>query len=521
MDCRFLVPYPQRLSAGKARFARPREARVSAPAAAAATSAALVRDLAALAGVRLSARAPFRIALKLAPGAARPEGYRLTLDGAGARLAAGDQAGLFYGTQTLLQLLVLGEAKALRPVQIADWPEFPTRSFMVDLGRSVFTVAMLRRLVRILARLKMNTLHLHLADDELCGLRFRKLPLGRENPGAITLAELAALVRYARGFHVGILPEFECWGHAGAALYHFPELYGAPGMWGGMSFGIGEPTFALFEKVFDELLPVLERDCAVHVGLDEARWVLLPSAEKKGSGTFCAEHPKGRSGKRFLTPFSPAQYTPTTLVGRLHGLLQRAGRRHGRRVTMHLWADHGGRPLPAGLEQQVVIQPWNYDRRHEPAIRRKMRRYAGAGKPPMMMGAGMSSLAFGGSFAATRQWCRLGAGKPNVRGVTICHWCDNDLAERLLGLYAGADYAWSPATPKDRPDDPYDEKLRGEIGALMRKWQAAFRDADDEAIRRDRGPQVASGYYLWGKRAGRPVAPTVEFARPQAAGALE
>ena len=499
MDCAFLVPYPQRLRAGKARFARPREFRLSAPAAAAATSAALVRDLAALAGVRLSARAPFRIALSLAPGAARPEGYRLTLDGAGARVAASDQAGLYYGTQTLLQLLVLGEAKALRPVQIADWPEFPTRSFMVDLGRSVFTVAMLRRLVRILARLKMNTLHLHLADDELCGLRFRKLPLGRENPGAISLAELAALVRYARGFHVGILPEFECWGHAGAAIYHFPELYGAPGMWGGMSFGIGEPTFALFEKVFDELLPALERDCAVHVGLDEAEWHLLPSVPES----------------------ERAKYTPTALVGRIHGLLLRAGRRHGRRVTMHLWADHGGRPLPAGLERQVVIQPWNYDRRHEPTIRRKMRRYAGAGKPPMMMGAGMSSVAFGGSFAATRQWCRLGAGKPNVRGVTICHWCDNDLAERLLGLYAGADYAWSPATPKDRPDDPYDEKLRGELGALMRKWQAAFRDADDEAIRRDRGPQVFCGHYSWGARAGRPVAPTVEFARPQAGGALE
>jgi len=383
-------------------------------------------------------------------------------------------------------------------VRIEDWPEFRARSFMVDLGRSTFPVAYLERIVRILARLKMNTLHLHLNDDQLCGLRFRRLPLGRENPAAIALGQLAALVGYARRHHVSILPEFECWGHAQAVIYHYPELYGGPGMWGGMSFGIGEPTFALFEKVFDELLPALERECAVHVGLDEAEWHLLPCV------------PEGERGK----------YTPTTLVGRIHEALQAAARRHGRKVTMHLWADHGGRPLPKGLEKRVVIEPWNYDRRHEPTIRKKMRRYAGRGRTPMMMGGGMSSLAFGGSFAATRLWCRLGAGQPNVRGITVCHWEDNDLAERLIGLYAGADYAWSPETPADRPDDPYQEKLRGELGRQMRRWQAAFRDADDEAMRRDRGPQVFDGYYCWGPRAGRPVAPTVELARPEAGGAF-
>jgi hypothetical protein len=497
MDCEFLVPYPRRLRLRGAAFPRPGAARVTAPAAAAATRQALVRDLAELAGVRPAPRAPFKVELRLTPGAARPEGYRLEMGAGGATVAASDQPGLYYGAQTLLQLLVLG-GRELRPVRIEDWPEFRTRSFMVDLGRSTFPVPYLERIVRILSRLKMNTLHLHLNDDQLCGLRFRKLPLGKENPAAITLGELAGLVRYARRHHVSILPEFECWGHAQAVIYHYPELYGGPGMWGGMSFGIGEPTFALFAKVFDELLPALEPECAVHVGLDEAEWHLLPSV------------PEGERGR----------YTPTTLVGRIHDALQTAARRHGRNATMHLWADHGGRPLPKGLEKRLVIQPWNYDRRHEPAIRKKLRKYAGRGKAPLMMGGGMSSLAFGGSFAATRLWCRLGAGKPNVEGVTICHWENNDLPERLIGLYAGADYAWSPETPSDRPDDPYDEKLRGEMGRQMLRWQAAFRDADDVEMRRDRGPHVAQGYYCWGRRAGRPVAPTVEMARPEAGGAF-
>jgi hypothetical protein len=492
MSLDFLVPRPRRIRLFKAVFPRPRRMRVAAAGRVRATAEALKKDLRGLAGVSVSDRASFRIALRIRPRAARAEGYRLRLDRRGAELIASDRAGLYYGTQTLLQILVLGEPGALPTVRISDWPEFGTRSFMIDMGRSIFRMPLLERIVRILARLKMNTLHLHLNDDQLCGLRFRRLPLGRENPGAITLAQLGRLVEYARRHHVTVLPEFECWGHAQSVIYHYPQLYGGPGMWGGMSFGIGEETFALFQRVFDELLPVLEKDCQVHVGLDEAQWALLPG----------------------VPGADRAKYSPKLLVGRLYDILRRAGGRSGRNVTMHLWADHGGRPLPREIAGKVVIQPWNYFRHHEPIIRKKMRRYAGRGKTPLMMGGGMSSVCFGGDFGATRLWCQAGAGKPNVRGVTVCFWEDNDLPEKMIGLYAGADYAWSPESPAPRKGDPFDERLRADVGRNMRVWQARFRDGDDEAIRRDRGPQVYRGHYCWGKLAGRPVAPTVEMARP-------
>ncbi len=488
----FLVPCPQKVKLAKARFAKPKRVRIVAPGRAARTAALLKKDLRALAGVSVPARASFAIKLTLKKGAARREGYRLELSEKGARVTAADGAGLYYGTQTLLQLLVLGDPAALPAVKITDWPEYRVRSFMVDMGRATYTMPLLKRVVRILARLKMNTLHLHLNDDQLCGLRFRKLPLGRENPEAVTLRQLGELVKYARGRHVAILPEFECWGHAQSVIYHCPELFGGPGMWGGMSFGMGEETFALFERVFDELVPVLEKECAVHVGLDEAQWALLPSV------------PKSERKK----------YSPTGLVERLYDILQRAGRKHGRKITMHLWADHGGRPLPERIARKVVIEPWNYARRHAPNIRGKLRKYAGRGKTPLMMGGGMSSVCFGGDFGATRLWCQGGRGEPNVLGITVCHWEDNDLPEKMIGLYAGADYAWTPLTPRRHKDDPADEMLRGGIGVRMRKWQAALRDADDEAIRRDRGAQVYRGRYCWGKRAGRPVAPTVDFAPP-------
>jgi len=419
----------------------------------------------------------------------KPESYRLKLTSDGACVTAADSDGLFYGVQTLLQLFVLGKPEDLRPLVIDDWPQYKLRSFMVDPGRAPYTLPLLKRTVSILARLKMNVLHVHIVDDELCGLRFKKLPLGSENPTAMSLAELKELIRYARGYHVTVMPEIECWGHAGSMIYHFPHLYGAPGMWGGMSFGIGEETFELLEKIFDELVPVLEKKCLLHVGLDEACWALLKTVPEK---------------KKLL-------YSPTNLVDRIYDIVQAAGSKHRRNISMHLWADHGGRPLPKRLKDKVVVEPWRYCTRDREDILKKLATFGGRGKTPFMMGAGMSSAHLRGHFGATQIWCRHGRKYPNVQGVTICMWGGNNLSAQLLGLYGGADCAWSPNTPVKLSDksDEVGEILEGEVMSRMRIWQAKFKDADPEAIDHDRGPEVFSGFYLWGRRAGKKVARTV------------
>ena len=448
----------------------------------------LKADLRDLAGIKVDPRAPYAVQLRLRAARARPESYRLHIDGRGAEIVAADLPGLYYGVQTLLQILVLGQPERLPAVDIDDWPEYKLRSFLVDSGRSVFTLPLLKRAVRILARLKMNVLHLHAIDDQLGGLKFKRLPLGSENPSALPLSQLKELIRYARQRHVTVMPEVECWGHAGSMIYHFPNLYGAPGMWNGMSFGIGEDTFRLFEKVFDELVPVLEKDCLLHVGLDEANWALLKTVPEQDKD----------------------KYSPTDLVRRLYHIVQAAGRKHKRRVKMHLWADHGGRPLPEELKRKLVVEPWRYCERDKDDILAKLKHYGGAGKPRFMMGAGMSSAHFRGHFGATRIWCQNGRQYPNVEGVTICQWNSNDLAGQLLGLFGGADYAWSPDTPvkQSTKSDDVGEILDGEVGIRMRRWQARFKDADPEAIDKDRGPEVVEGFYCWGDKAGQPVAPT-------------
>ncbi len=489
MELEYLAPRPRKIEVLKTTFARPDWLNIEADTPCRPAARALRDDLIALAGLRVSPQAPFPVRLEMRPGETRPEGYRLALGKTRAEIVASDLAGLSYGAQTLLQLFVLGDPASMPTVRITDWPEYRLRSFMVDLGRAPFSLDYLKRIVRILARLKMNALHLHLNDDQLCGLRFRDLPLGSENPFAIDLDDLADLVSYARKHHVSILPEFECWGHAGSVIYHFPELYGAPGMWGGMSFGIGEELFGLLGRVFRELLPALEPECIVHTGLDEAQWATLPSV------------PAARRD----------EYGPRELVGRVYDTLQQAAEECDRAVTMHLWADHGGRPLPERIEHKVVVEPWMYHEFRADDIRRRIEQYGGDGKTPFMMGAGSSSVHYAGHFGATRHWCRLARGLPNVEGVTVCLWETNDLPGRMVTLYGGAEAAWSPESPVRKEKDTTGELIDREVRARMRRWQAAFRDADDEALRAESGPEVDCGVYCWGERAGSPVAPTVRF----------
>jgi hypothetical protein len=279
------------------------------------------------------------------------------------------------------------------------------------------------------------------------------------------------------------MPELESWGHVQSLIYHFPELRGGYGMYGGASFAIGEKTFALLEKIYDEIIPCLEDPAFIHVGLDEAVWAVAP----------------GEAG-----------HTPTTLVARIYEILMRLGARHQKQITMHLWADHGGRPLPPELADKVVIQPWKYRHLNEADIIKDVEKY-GAGKTPFMMGAGITGVSFNGDFDASRIWCQKGRVYPNALGATICLWCSNDLAGRLISVFGGANYVWSPDTPAEKPNDPFGEVLRTEVNRNMRKWQTIFPDALPGVLNADRGPEVFCGKYIWPPFAGHSVAPTRDF----------
>ena len=79
---------------------------------------------------------------------------------------------------------------------------------------------------------------------------------------------------------------------------------------------------------------------------------------------------------------------------------------------------------------------------------------------------------------------------------------------QCFGIYAGADYIWSPDTPALLADDPFDEDLRSKINKAMRNWQKIFPDALSENLDQDRGPEVLLGKYVWPPFTSKPVAPT-------------
>lgn len=436
-------------------------------------------------GAEASADGDAELQLTVTTATESDEAYRLAIDPKAIRIA-GSARGIFYGVQTLAQILANEAPDAIPCCEIEDSPCYGERSVMLDLGRAPHPVALLQRMVKILARLKLNTLHLHLADDHLCGVRFETLPLGSENPAALSMQELKQLVEFAGQYHVRIIPEFESWGHAGSVVYHYPELRGGPGRWEGSSFGIGRQLYPLLRKAYAELLECVPDRGVFHTGMDEAIWAVLPENETAG-------------------------LTPQTHMAEVYKILREESANQRKDVRMRIWLDHEPPELPSEINDRVSVEPWAYELLQARDIEKKVA-YCTSRKGPFMMGGGMSSLHLQGAYDATRQWCWEGRNSPNAEGVNMCIWETNDLSSQMLGIFAGADYCWHARSIALAENDPYGERERGKLILKMKHWQNLFHEALPTLIDADRGPEVYRGQYVWhGKDAPRHVAPTVQL----------
>lgn len=160
------------------------------------------------------------LALGSADADSGEQGYRLEV-GQNATISASSPAGVFYGTRTLLQLL---KQNFTIPGGVArDWPDYPQRSLMVDVGRQYFSLPWLKSHIRDLAYLKYNFLHLHFSDN--FGFRLES----SRHPEIVseqhyTRAEIRELHELARKYHITIVPEIDVPGHLDAALASHPEL---------------------------------------------------------------------------------------------------------------------------------------------------------------------------------------------------------------------------------------------------------------------------------------------------------
>jgi hexosaminidase len=224
------------------------------------------------------------------------EGYELTIAPDAATLRAPQPAGLFYGIQTLRQLLppaiesdtVETAAWELPAGTIRDQPRFEWRGAMLDVARHFFGVADVKRYIDLLAYYKLNRLHLHLSDDQGWRIEIASWPkltthggstaVGGGAGGYYTQADYAEIVAYAQQRYIMIIPEIDMPGHTNAALSSYAELNCddvAPPLFTGIEVGFSslcfdKPiTFQFADDVIRELAAITPGPY-IHIGGDEA-----------------------------------------------------------------------------------------------------------------------------------------------------------------------------------------------------------------------------------------------------------
>jgi hexosaminidase len=195
--------------------------------------------------------AAFRLDVGAVAGQSSSEAYELVIDPAtGIRIVGASPAGVFYGLQSLRDLVPLSAKSGgldLPAIRVVDAPRFGYRGFMLDVARNFHSKAEVLRTLDVMARYKLNVLHLHLTDDEGWRIEIAGLPeltsvgarrghtldskkflppafgsgplVGRPfGSGFYTRADYVEIVRYAAARHIEVIPEIEMPGHARAAI---------------------------------------------------------------------------------------------------------------------------------------------------------------------------------------------------------------------------------------------------------------------------------------------------------------
>jgi len=269
------------------------------------------------------------IVLSLDPSVPGNEAYELTVDKERIRIAGRFPAGVFYGMQTLLQLLParLEDPGRTDPVaryripgvRIADRPRFPWRGMHLDVSRHFFTKEFIKRYLDLMAMHKMNVFHWHLTDDQGWRIEIKKYPklteigawrVDREDRpwhereaqrpgekatygGFYTQNDVREILEYAQRRFITVVPEIEMPAHAIAALASYPGLSCTGGPFSVMPGGIwpirdiycagSEETFAFLEDVLTEVLGLFPSKY-IHIGGDEAakdNWKACPKCQAR------------------------------------------------------------------------------------------------------------------------------------------------------------------------------------------------------------------------------------------------
>jgi len=252
------------------------------------------------------------------------EGYELEVTAKKIVISAPQPAGLFYGVQTLRQMLpveIFNDAEVKNVdwtvpcSKVTDYPRFRWRGMHLDVARHFFPKEFVKKYIDLIALHKMNSFHWHLTEDQGWRIEIKRYPKlteigawrketlvghlddpphtfdGKVHGGFYAQDEIRDIVEYARQRHVNIVPEIEMPGHSQAAIAAYPEL-GNTGrqlpvctIWGVNEnvYNVNEPTIEFLQNVLTEVLDLFPGKF-IHVGGDEVpkvQWQESPQAQAR------------------------------------------------------------------------------------------------------------------------------------------------------------------------------------------------------------------------------------------------
>lgn len=297
-----IVPLPNSITEGEGFFSLNKKTKVQSTGEGAATVASFFTSKVALAtGYELASSEATKNVISFVvdtnSGLAE-EAYTLDVAATGVKLVASTDRGLFYGMQSLLQLLpaeiespvkVDGVNWNVPVVSIQDEPRFAWRGMHLDVCRHFYPVEFIKKQLDVLAMYKINKFHWHLTEDQGWRIEIKKYPKltsvgslrvdeGKEHGGFYSQEDVKEIVAYAAERHIDVVPEIELPGHALAALTAYPEFSctGGPfkvrNVWGvepDIYCAGKEETFEFIQNIIEEVIPLFPSEY-FHIGGDEA-----------------------------------------------------------------------------------------------------------------------------------------------------------------------------------------------------------------------------------------------------------
>jgi len=310
---------------------------------------------------------------------AESESYKLTISENQIEISASSGKGLFYGIQSLIQLIPVKKYPKIEiPCQaIIDSPRFGWRGMLLDVSRHFFAKEDVKKFIDLLALHKMNVFHWHLTDDHGWRIEIKKYPkltsvgAWREDRrgeiwniddeqripypegkpyygGYYTQDDIREIVRYAAERHVQIIPEIEMPGHSRAALVAYPEFscFGREtkvpsGGYVGDNWDFSDPycagndqTFIFLQDILDEVMRLFPSQF-IHIGGDEC---------SKRIWKTCAKCQQRIKDEHLKDEFELQSY----FIKRIEKYINSKGKR------MIGWQEI----LEGGMNPSAVIQPW-------------------------------------------------------------------------------------------------------------------------------------------------------------------